>query len=312
MTQKNEYNNLTENRNTTANMRLASCGVKCINSSAVFQINFSAGLTVLCPEIPHERQAQNRYSQFQMTSKTIILFLLIFSANLLKGQNLNEFEDLFLLIKSGKKKVVITSNDAWGQLWLVDSGKYTIEKYSFMEHNGVAPKFDEKRTINTFKKYYFTKVGRIDSILYIHYPDIVLTLPDILDTSKTDTSIFVFTYDIGKTTPYNCKHYSLKSGKRIIHETELYGYDRNGRLIMFFEDEGRIQYRYLYNLLGQLEEEQIQETIIKYYYDATGKKIKKTCGTQITTFQYNSDQLIESWVLKDGKKPDSWGKFAYE
>ena len=42
------------------NMRLASCGVKWLNSSSVFQINFSARLTVLCPEIPHERQAQNR------------------------------------------------------------------------------------------------------------------------------------------------------------------------------------------------------------------------------------------------------------
>jgi len=47
----------------TGNMRLASCGVKCLHSSSVFQINFSAGLTVLCPEIPHERQAQNRYGQ---------------------------------------------------------------------------------------------------------------------------------------------------------------------------------------------------------------------------------------------------------
>ena len=45
------------------NMRLASCGVKWLNSSAVFQINFSAGLTVSCPEIPHERQAQKRYGQ---------------------------------------------------------------------------------------------------------------------------------------------------------------------------------------------------------------------------------------------------------
>ena len=44
----------------TANMGLASCGVKCLNSSVVFQFNFSAGLTVLCPEIPHERQAPNR------------------------------------------------------------------------------------------------------------------------------------------------------------------------------------------------------------------------------------------------------------
>ena len=47
-------------RTPAGNMRLASCGVRWLNSSAVFQINFSAGLTVLCPEIPHERQAQKR------------------------------------------------------------------------------------------------------------------------------------------------------------------------------------------------------------------------------------------------------------
>jgi len=52
---------MTEDRRPACNMGLASCGVKCLNSSAVFQFNFSAGLTVLCPEIPHERQAQNRY-----------------------------------------------------------------------------------------------------------------------------------------------------------------------------------------------------------------------------------------------------------
>ena len=34
--------------------------VSLANSSAVFHINFSAWLTVLCPEIPHERQAQKR------------------------------------------------------------------------------------------------------------------------------------------------------------------------------------------------------------------------------------------------------------
>ncbi len=47
-------------RTPAGNMGLASCGVKCLNSSSVFQINFSAGLTVLCPEIPHERQARKR------------------------------------------------------------------------------------------------------------------------------------------------------------------------------------------------------------------------------------------------------------
>lgn len=44
-------------------MRLASCGVMCLNSSEVFQINFSAGLTFLCPEIQHQRQAQKLYQK---------------------------------------------------------------------------------------------------------------------------------------------------------------------------------------------------------------------------------------------------------
>ena len=52
---------MTKGKTPASNMRLASCGVQCLNSSAVFQINFSAGLTVLCPEIPHERQAAKRY-----------------------------------------------------------------------------------------------------------------------------------------------------------------------------------------------------------------------------------------------------------
>ena len=50
-------------RKPAANMVLPQAGAKCLNSSAVFQFNFSAGLTVLCSEIPHERQAQKRYVQ---------------------------------------------------------------------------------------------------------------------------------------------------------------------------------------------------------------------------------------------------------
>lgn len=36
------------------NSGFASCRLKCLNSSVVFQFNYSAGLTVLCPEVPHE------------------------------------------------------------------------------------------------------------------------------------------------------------------------------------------------------------------------------------------------------------------
>lgn len=47
---------MTKDKRPAYNMRWTSYGVQCINSSAVFQINFSAGWTVLCPEIPHEKK----------------------------------------------------------------------------------------------------------------------------------------------------------------------------------------------------------------------------------------------------------------
>jgi hypothetical protein len=52
-------------RTQAGNSGFASCGVNCFNSSVVFQFNFSAGLTVLCPEIPHERKAAKRYVAFR-------------------------------------------------------------------------------------------------------------------------------------------------------------------------------------------------------------------------------------------------------
>ena len=42
--------NMTKEEARTGNTGLASGGVTCLNSSAVFQLGFSAGLTVLCPE----------------------------------------------------------------------------------------------------------------------------------------------------------------------------------------------------------------------------------------------------------------------
>jgi len=54
----------TSESNTTANIGFASCGVKGFNSSTVFQFNFSAGLTVLCPEIPPSQSVKTlKYSK---------------------------------------------------------------------------------------------------------------------------------------------------------------------------------------------------------------------------------------------------------
>lgn len=60
-TLKTKYKPMDEEEARCPNMRLASCGVKWLNSSSVFQLEFCGRLTVLSSEIPHERQAQNRY-----------------------------------------------------------------------------------------------------------------------------------------------------------------------------------------------------------------------------------------------------------
>lgn len=54
-----KHEEITEAR--TAKMRLASYGVKCLNSSSFFQLGFSARLRVLRAEISHIRQARYRY-----------------------------------------------------------------------------------------------------------------------------------------------------------------------------------------------------------------------------------------------------------
>lgn len=53
-------NTLLTEESPATNSGFASCVVTVVNSSAVFQFNFSAGLTVLCPENPHERKAAKR------------------------------------------------------------------------------------------------------------------------------------------------------------------------------------------------------------------------------------------------------------
>ena len=62
MTQKNEYNNLTENRNTTANTGFASGGVTCKLGALCF---YSSSVLVdsFVLRNPPERKARNRTAQ---------------------------------------------------------------------------------------------------------------------------------------------------------------------------------------------------------------------------------------------------------
>ena len=68
-------------RTTTANTGFASGRVTCLNSSSVFQINFSAGLTVLCSETRPNAKPENVSGKHKTTlhrQMTRISFILIF------------------------------------------------------------------------------------------------------------------------------------------------------------------------------------------------------------------------------------------
>jgi len=66
-----ETTHLWTDKSPAGNSRLASCGVTIVNSSAIFQFNFSAGLTVLCSETPHEHQAAKRNYSYQITQQDL-------------------------------------------------------------------------------------------------------------------------------------------------------------------------------------------------------------------------------------------------
>lgn len=51
---------LIKSEKAACNTRFASCGVRLLHSSSVFQLGFCGGLTVLCSENPHERKAWER------------------------------------------------------------------------------------------------------------------------------------------------------------------------------------------------------------------------------------------------------------
>ena len=62
MTVTNRPTNHGRQGSTGGNRRLAQWRVTWLHSSSVFQLGFSGRLTVLCSEIPHERQAWERYA----------------------------------------------------------------------------------------------------------------------------------------------------------------------------------------------------------------------------------------------------------
>ena len=53
-------------------MGLASCGLRCLNSSALLLLGFSGRLTVLCPEIPLNAKLKNDCDLNQLLMKQVI------------------------------------------------------------------------------------------------------------------------------------------------------------------------------------------------------------------------------------------------
>ncbi|MCX6187701.1 MAG: hypothetical protein NTU43_12030 [Bacteroidetes bacterium] len=88
--------------------------------------------------------------------------------------------------------------------------------------NPIGPKYDEQLSTGYFKKYFFNKLGNVDSILYVDYGiGVAPTAPFQVDTIS-DTAIIVYTYPFLESRVINSRYYKIKAGQRILLSTDYF------------------------------------------------------------------------------------------
>jgi cytochrome c551/c552 len=164
-------------------MRLASCGVKCLNSSSVFQINFSAGLTVLCPEIPHERQAQKRWLPY-MTQRLILIFLIFATSCQTKneGDGWHTLDFGSFTIKAPKSWTIYKEKGTDSYVGSLTTG---LETLSF-DLGEYSQELDDYDILNSI--YAKDTINGLEAFIQIpknkQFGDVFLSIPKINSTTK--------------------------------------------------------------------------------------------------------------------------------
>lgn len=210
------------------------------------------------------------------------------------SQGLYDDQQLFSLIHSGKTKVKVFVNEKLKSIWHIDSLARTIAMHTLEPTiiNPVAPRYDNKFSTTYLKKYFFNKLGNIDSILIADY-HILMTPgnPSKMDTIA-DTTVIIYSYPLLENWVMNRKKYSIIKGEKRILSTDYFGYDSQKRLVLLIQDEGRVQFFYSRNDKGQIEKETVLGATILYEYNYTGQMVSRVSDTQKIKFEYNADQLL--------------------
>jgi hypothetical protein len=210
----------------------------------------------------------------------------------------------FDLIKSGKTKVKVFKSEL-KSVWLIDSSARTLTQHmlepTFM--NPGAPIFENNRSTYYLKKYYFNKLGKIDSILLADYHTYVIrTGKNSRIDTIADTTVIIYSYPQLENWVMNEKFFQIKNGLRRLKRTDHYGYDDHKRLILHIEDEGRIQYYFTYNDKEQIVTCSYLGTKIKYEYNSSGRlQIWESVKNKIQ-YEYNQDNLLIKEVISGNKE----------
>lgn len=238
-----------------------------------------------------------------------IIFLSLLSS---KGatQGLYDDQQLFSLFHSGKSKVKVFVNEKLKSIWHIDSLAKTIEIHTLepMVINPVAPRYDNKLSTTNLKKYFFNKLGNIDSIVITGYQMLMSPGNPPQTDTIADTTVIIYAYPLIENWAMNRKKYLINNGKKRILSSDYFGYDSQKRLVLLIQDEGRVQFFYSYNEKGQIEKETVLGAAILYEYNYKGQMVSRVSDTQKITYAYNQDQLLMRKVIL-GKNP---GTTIYE
>jgi hypothetical protein len=190
--------------------------------------------------------------------------------------------------------------------WHLDSTNNKLNKYYLTSPNQYALEYKyDARSAYIREIYNFDKTGKIDSIIRIEYNGDKFEISSTGETfgkiERIDTNITNFNYEILNPNPYNCIIYDVKNGKKSISRIDIFGYDSLNNLIVYFQNEGRVQFDYKYDKKNNLIEERIFTKLSALFtYDKNGLRKERLTSKGLITKLYSYNNA--GYLIKETPK----------
>jgi hypothetical protein len=200
------------------------------------------------------------------------------------------------LFEKGVKKVTISKSNVPREIWLLDSSKLTITKYSLVPKgsNEMAILVDSNYYSDYFAKSFYNSLCAIDSSLSVNFVSYFSPPNDSTIYNSVDTTKVYYFYNKNDSKLNSIKVYSGKS----IYREDNFSYDRNGRLLRRVMNENNretvINYEYNNNRISK--EELIVEGekyISNFKYNEDGNLIEEKSKKYEITYSYENNFLIK-------------------